>query len=155
MALVLTSRSVTLTLRDNNRKTARFELGFPSSASAGDVVGAIPNVVPLVAALSNAVVVGATANFTYNETEPGTPTAPSEIERRLVLIGRAANGGVVRWSIPSASFALEQENTNEVSLSAGPVAALVSWLIANAGSTVGSPIQSVSRAVVIHRYRKP
>lgn len=155
MALNLTSRGVTLTLRDNNNKTARVELSYPSTTSAADVVSSITSVAPLVAALSDAAIVGATASFTYVETEPGTPGATSEIERRLMLTGRAANGGVVRIAIPSPLFGLEQAGTNAINLAQTNVAALVSWLTANAGSVVGSPITAITRAYIMHRYRKP
>jgi hypothetical protein len=155
MALQLTTRSASISLRDNNGKSGLVSVSFPSTTTPADVVTAAGNLAPLVAALSNAAVVGATATFTYVETEPTTPGPQSEIERRLVLTGRAQNGGVVRVSIPSAIFELEQSGTDAVSLTNAQVAALVTFLTGNAASVVGSPIASISKAYISHRYRAP
>lgn len=155
MALELRSRGVTLTLRDNNGKTASVDVNFPSTTSAADVVAAIPNVAPLIAALSDAAIIRASATFTYTETEPATPPPSSEIERKLVIIARAANGGIVRYSIPSASFNLETSGSNAVQLTLPAVAGFRTWALANAGSIVGSPITTFEKAHISHRYRKP
>lgn len=156
MAFVLTSRTATFTLRDNNGKVAQFSLYYPSNAAPGDVVGSVDTLRPILAALSDAAITAASVSFSWTETAPATPNPSSEIERRLMLVGRATNGGIVKYSVPSPLFTLESDpGTDRVSLTQAPVANLIAFLTGNAGSIVGSPVQSITSGYIMHRYRQP
>lgn len=154
MALVSTGSTMTISLLDNNGKQGSMSINFPTTAGPATVITAVSTVVPLVAAVTQASITGATASFSFFEDTPTTPGPEAEVERRLMLLGKTANGVPVRFSVPSPSFALENAGTDVVNI-AGPVEALRDWLVANAAGSGGSAIAALDRAYVVHRYRKP
>lgn len=153
MALTLVRQSIGYTVTDNNGKKANVAFYLPPTAS--NLTGLLTGAAPLVAALTDGSIVSASATISYIETEPGTPAATSEIERKLLLVGRSANGGTVRYSVPSPVFGIERSNTDTVDLTNAAVAALVSWITANASSSTGSDVSAITEAYVYHRYRRP
>lgn len=154
MALTDPTGTITVTIRDNNGKTGLFQFGT-GTTDPGDAVALINALVPLVAAVSDGAVLAASASFSQTETAPAPPPATSEIERRLVLVGRTETGAAVRYSVPSAAFTLESSaGTDRVPLT-GPVLDLANYIRNNGRSAGDDEITAFTDAFISHRYRRP
>lgn len=121
--------AVSLTLVDNNANTAQFGFFTPNALTLAQIVTRANAVRDALVPLTNASVTGASISIPLVETVPAVPLAESEVERKLILIGRTSSKRQKpRFFVPSPVFSIEQVNTDEVSLENALVEALVNVL---------------------------
>lgn len=154
--------SVSLTLRDNNANQAQFGFYTPNALTLAQIVARAQAVRDALEPLTNASIVGASISVPLVEDDPNIATPESEVERKLVLIGRTSSARQKpRFFVPSPVFSIEQVNTDEVSLQNPLVAALVSALASGilgpgngAVAVSGLDVEAFTRAYIKHFTRE-
>lgn len=121
--------AVSLTLVDNNANQAQFGFFTPNALTLAQIVTRANAVRDALVPLTNASIVGGSISIPLLEDAPVAAVPESEVERKLVLIGRTASRRQKpRFFVPSPVFTIEQANTDEVALTQTLVAALVNVL---------------------------
>lgn len=154
---------VSFTFRDNNGNVANTSVYYPASRSYTEVVDDATALAGLLENISNARLIrfGIVTDFINADQSP--PPAESEVERKLsVTMGSAAYPNSSRLEVPSPIFGLEIPGTDVVSEDNGQWQALRAGLVGTVldpGGGVsdyrGVELTNISRAVVVHRGRKP
>lgn len=120
---------VSMTLVDNNANDAQFSFFTPNALTLAQIVTRANAVRDALVPLTNASLTGASISIPLVEDAPVAAVPESEVERKLILIGRTASKRQKpRYFVPSPVFSIEQVNTDEVSLQNALVLALVNVL---------------------------
>ena len=114
MALVL-KPTITLEIafRDNDGARSTSEVTLPGATTAAAAITFATAMIPLIGALSDAVITG--YNLIIGYTENALPTIPSsDVENKGVFVFNAANGIKSTLSIPSILEAVLQSNNRDI-----------------------------------------
>lgn len=160
MALIALPYLASYTFRDNNAKESTSQVLIQAAAAPAAAVAAAGNVATALSALSNAVLVRYSVARVFEEAEPATPPAESEVERKLVMVFKANNRQTVIVTVPSPIFGLELPGTNVINYDNATFATVRSLLLAGVDGTpfvsnAGSVLASFNQAYISHRYRRP
>lgn len=147
MALVPSDyRYLTITFQDRDNNKGSVEFRVDAAVDIADLYAAIPaTFIPVVSALSDAVVVGWTISQRATETAPATAPEASDVERKGVFSFADADGRPVIASIPSVLNTLVVDGTNVLNASATAVADFIDLM--TDGAVLGT-LQPVSTAGV-------
>ncbi len=159
MAFIALPYVASYTFRDNNGEESTVTLNLSADAAPADAVAAAGTIANSIAVLSNATLVRYSLSRVFEENAPATPPQESEVERKLALSYKSQNLQRVIVNVPSVVFGVETPGTNVVS--AASVTTFANALISGFDggvqvvSNAGSPISTLERAYIVHRYRKP
>lgn len=160
MALVASAfRYLTLTFQDRDNNKGSVEFRVDATVDIADLYAAIPaTIVPAVAALSDAVLVGWTIAQRATETAPATAAEASDVERKGVFSFADADGRPVIVSVPSVLNTLVVDGTNVLNTAATAVADFIDLMTDGAVlgalqpiSTAGEDVTRFVKAVKTHR----
>lgn len=160
MALVALPYVASYTFRDNNGKESTSQLQIQSTAAPAAAIANAAQIATGLQALSNATLVRYSVSRVFEETEPASPVAESEVERKLVMVYKANNRQTVIVTVPSPIFGLELPGTNVINYSNATFSVVNGFLLNGVDgvpfvSNANSPISSFQQAYIVHRYRKP
>lgn len=136
------------TLVDASGSTSKIEFHVPFATAILDVGGALDVLRPLVAALTDAAIIGQGVTFPYKENAAVAPVAGSRVEEKGVFIWRTANGRTTRFSLPAikdtllkTSGAIDRANAAVAAIITSVIAVNALWCGAD-----GSDITSIDKA---------
>lgn len=154
---------VAFSFYDNNNNIASTGVHYPASRSYAEVVDDAQALAGLLEAISNARLSRIDIVSTLRNADVSMPPPESEVERKLsISMGSAQYPNSARLEVPSPIFGLEIPGTDVVNDDAPAWQALRAGLVGTvldpgggASDYRGVELTNVSRAVVVHRNRKP
>lgn len=158
----------TWTLRDNNNKSATFQIGLPA-AFVPDAIASLAwldSVTDAIIAASNCLVTSLVVSKKYgitgNTVGPSLADIPpeSEVERKLQMTFETDLGTPIILSLPSPVFSVEVDGSDDIPNDAPLLAALIDLIVDGPlgpgngpVSNQARPITAFRQAYVTHRNR--
>jgi hypothetical protein len=163
MAFTTLRWDVTYTLRDNNDNYSSVGCALPGALTLAQAETFAAGLAVELQTRSSAALVAYGLNRLYANDAPITPTAESEVERKLVLMWSSADGrDLAKMEIPSPVFTMEVDGTDIIPTSSAALAPLIA-IMTNGGAGGGNgpitaartDITKLKNAAISHRYRTP
>lgn len=93
--------TLTFTLQDASGSKAPFAINVPFATLASVALAAADVLRPLIAVMTDCVIVAQSLTYSYADDNPGSPVAGSRVEEKAVFVWRTANARSTRMSIPA------------------------------------------------------
>jgi hypothetical protein len=136
--------TISYTFRDNDGKQSTVKFSIPGVVSPAGAVSLANSVRPMLAALSNAVIVR--QNVLIGSHESTLATAPSsDVEDKGVFVFKASNGQKHSVAIPSYVETFLQPNNQDISLAYSEPGDFVDAMRALFTNAAGSPLNIYQR----------
>lgn len=154
MAFVLKpTLSIEFTFRDNDGARSTTEIILPGATTPAAAQTFATAIQPLLAALSDAVIVGMNVILGYYE--DAIPTIPSsDIENKGVFLFNAANGIRSSIAIPSVLESVLQPNNRDIDQANTAVDAFITAMTAGLGGTQPSNASGADLVTVRDAYKQ-
>lgn len=143
-----TTYRVSVSMRDRDNNISNVGFNYPAANTIGNVEAELTGtVIPAIAAISDAVVVGYSIN--YGAGDDVAPVAPetSDVERKGVFTFRVDNGQVVKYEVPSIRNTLVVDGTNVLNPADAAVIAFIA-AITSPGIEGLQPVSNVGGLIV-------
>lgn len=142
---------LSFTWRDASGSIGRTDISVPFGTSTTAALAAADVLRPLLAALSDAVIIGQSLSYNYAENAPGNPVAGSRVEEKGFFSWRTANARATSFTVPAikdstltTSGAINRADVGVAALIAG-VTAIDSIFCGPDGSDITSLLKAYQR----------
>lgn len=99
--VILPAATLTFTLRDASGSKSMMEFKIPAATLKEAALAAADALRPLIAALTDAVIVGQSLSYSYSENAPAAPVAGSRVEEKGRFVFYTADGRTATIAIPA------------------------------------------------------
>lgn len=140
--------NVSISVKDRENKKADVSFSMDAAIAAADLEGIITgDIIPVVDALTNGVVVGWSMSRSAQEnTNPQAPEA-SDVQRKGVFLFKAENGAPYKLELPSLDNAFVVDGSDVLNPAATEVAALVAFVL-GVGAVTGQEPRTYLNALI-------